>query len=244
MTALSFAVFGIGSLIMGLLLVPYFWLTIRSVAERARELRYCTGRGMRFFVWVLKSSGVLDCTIRGQEYMQTNANVLVLANHPSLIDVVFLLALFPQSQCVVKKAIWANPFTACLIGNAKYISNADPELMLRDAEAALAGGESLILFPEGTRTEPGREPVFKLGAAAVAVRSGKDIQPVLLNVSPTTLTKSDKWYSVPESKVLMSIEIFPAMETSGLFDQELDQRHRTRMLNANLQDWFCGKLSV
>jgi hypothetical protein len=36
---------------------------------------------------------------------------MIIANHPSLIDVVFLIGLVRQANCVVKQSLWENPFT-------------------------------------------------------------------------------------------------------------------------------------
>jgi len=110
---------------------------------------------MRGFVGLMRGLGVLDYRLHDCERLQ-RPGLLVLANHPTLIDVVFLLALIPHADCVVKGRLARNPFTRGPIRAAGYITNEEPQGVLEAAGASLARGNALILFPEGTRSVPGR----------------------------------------------------------------------------------------
>ncbi|MFH7445274.1 1-acyl-sn-glycerol-3-phosphate acyltransferase, partial [Pseudomonas syringae pv. tagetis] len=65
-----------------------------------------------------------------------------------------------------------------------YISNDGSMYMLAAAGDRLQSGQTLILFPEGTRTQPGQPPVFPRGAAAIAQRGASVIPPVTIQVPP------------------------------------------------------------
>jgi 1-acyl-sn-glycerol-3-phosphate acyltransferase len=112
----------------------------------------------------------------------------VIANHPSLIDVVVLIAFIRDANCVVKQSLWDNPCMRGPIRAAGYISNSGSMDMLEEAAGALEQGQTLIVFPEGTRTTPGQAPEFHRGAAAIAVRGASVVTPVVISVTPTTLT--------------------------------------------------------
>ena len=122
---------------------------------------------------------------------------LVLANHPSLLDVVFLISLIPDANCVIKGPLTRNIFTRGPVIAAGYIINESADQVVEAAASAFANGESLIVFPEGTRTTPNQALSFKRGAANLALRAGSDITPVLIYCEPTTLTKNEPWYRVP-----------------------------------------------
>ena len=94
----------------------------------------------------------------------------MLANHPSLIDVVVLISIIPNADCVVKAHLFKNPFLRGVVKNTGYISNADPEGLLVDCKKSLAAGNNLIIFPEGTRTKVGQAVKFQRGAANIALR--------------------------------------------------------------------------
>jgi len=51
---------------------------------------------------------------------------LIIANHPTLVDIVFLISRVKQANCIVKQKLWHNPFMRGPILNAGYISNGDP----------------------------------------------------------------------------------------------------------------------
>jgi 1-acyl-sn-glycerol-3-phosphate acyltransferase len=122
---------------------------------------------------------------------------LVVANHPSLIDVVFLIAFVPGAGCVVKSALWRNPAMALMVRSAGYVPNHPTDSMIEGAAAALADGQTVIMFPEGTRTRPGLPLRFHRGAASVAARAARTVTPVFITVKPTTLTKHEPWYRIP-----------------------------------------------
>ena len=90
---------------------------------------------------------------------------------------------------------------------AGYISNDGSIEMLETAVQALQEGQTLIIFPEGTRTTPGQPPNFHRGAAAIALRGAKMITPVRIAVTPTTLTKAEPWYSIPYRRFHFSLEV-------------------------------------
>ncbi|WP_164570717.1 lysophospholipid acyltransferase family protein, partial [Pseudomonas viridiflava] len=71
----------------------------------------------------------------------------------------------------------------------------------------LQGGQTLIIFPEGTRTQPGQPPAFHRGAAAIALRGASMITPVTIKVSPTTLTKAEPWYRIPQRRVHFTLHV-------------------------------------
>ena len=69
--------------------------------------------------------------------------------------------------------------------------------MIRACLRHLEAGRSVVIFPEGTRSPAGGLGAFHAGAAFVALRSGRDLVPVLLSCEPSTLTKGRSWYDVP-----------------------------------------------
>src|SRR5690606_2029658 len=83
---------------------------------------------------------------------------------------------------------------------AQYISNSGSMDMLDEAADALQQGQTLVIFPEGTRTAPGQPPNFHRGAAAIALRGARVVTPVTISVTPTTLTKAEPWYSIPSRR--------------------------------------------
>ena len=65
--------------------------------------------------------GVMSYEIKGLEKLN-RPNQLVLANHPTLIDIVFLISRMPFAGCIVKEKLWHNPFIKASVINAGLIT--------------------------------------------------------------------------------------------------------------------------
>ncbi|MDN3521811.1 lysophospholipid acyltransferase family protein [Halomonas ramblicola] len=245
-TALSFSAFGLGGLVIGLVVAPVLQLAVREPRRRRRLARRVIRQAFRAFIGLMRALGVLDYRLEGGERL-TRPGRLILANHPSLIDVVFLLAHVPDADCIVKGRLATNPFTRGPIRAAGYITNREPEAVMEAARASLAEGHPLILFPEGTRSVPGRPIKFRRGGANIALRTGTPITPVLIRCEPTTLTKGEPWYHIPSRKVRINLRVLddlppeqdaarPASQQaraltralSGHFNRELERFHHAR----------------
>lgn len=193
---LSYAVFGVGTVLLMLTAFPALWLTLREPVRRGRRLRRVFSGGCRFFIRFMRTLGLLDWEVSGQERLAGRGQ-LVVANHPSLIDAVFLLAWMPDAVCILKEDLRHNLFLAWAITAAGYVGNADPAHLLQDCVKALRRGDSLIVFPEGTRSVPGQPRRFRRGAARMALDSGAPVIPVRIICDPAVLTKGTPWYRVP-----------------------------------------------
>ncbi|MCL7714687.1 lysophospholipid acyltransferase family protein [Stenotrophomonas mori] len=204
-TGVSFAAFGVGGLLLGGLLMPLL-LLIRRPERRQAIARRLVQLSFAGHVGLMHRLGVLTYEIRGRERLQRKG-LLVLSNHPTLIDVVFLVSLLPNADCVVKRAVARNPFMRGPVRAAGYIANDDGAGLVEECIQAVRDGGALVIFPEGTRSVPGQRPRLQRGAANIAVRGKLDITPVRITCVPPTLGKGQKWYLVPSRSFHVCIEI-------------------------------------
>lgn len=115
--------------------------------------------------------------------------MVVVANHPSLLDAVLLVSHLPNAVCIMKALLMHNLLLGAGSRMARYIVNDAPLTMVRSAIAELNEGARLIIFPEGTRTsEP---PVGPCAATAgvIAARAGVPIEVVVIEMSSPYLGK-------------------------------------------------------
>ncbi|MEX2497162.1 MAG: lysophospholipid acyltransferase family protein [Woeseia sp.] len=234
-TALSFAVFGVAGLVMGLVLFPFLFVFIHDDVARQVVARRLIGRAFGAFVWMMKCLGVLTYEISGQENIEEGRNHLIVANHPTLIDVVFLVSLFPHADCVIKEAVIRNPFMRGTVRAANYIANDAFEDLLKCCVERVKKGSSLLLFPEGTRSVPGRPIEFKPGAAAVAVRADACVLPIAIECTPPFLMKEKPWYYVPPTRPHFSIRIMLPVSLYDLVQDFRNQRHARYAMNEALR---------
>ena len=193
----------------------------------------------RFFVWLMQLVGVLRIHIYGKEHLNEQNNSLLIANHPTLIDVVVLISLMKETDCIVKQALWKNPLLGGVVRAAGYISNSSPEQLLDDCVKTVKNGRSLIVFPEGTRTTPGSTYKFQRGAANIALRSEKNLLPATITCKPSSLTKEERWYQIPKSgPVHLYIEIKDVIEVRPFIDNTDNVSLASRQLTHFLQDYY------
>ena len=208
-TTLLFTVFGAGGLIAGFTVIPAIALVSRDPRVRARRARAAVGASFRWFFLLMRRLRVAHFKVDRETLASLAAQRgnVVVANHPTLIDVVILLAYIEQANCVVKSAVWHNPVMRWAVRCARYIPNEDPETLLVSCERALRAGETLIVFPEATRTVPGQPLQLQRGAANIALRAGAAVNIVRINCEPATLCKAEPWYHVPKQRPRLSVSL-------------------------------------
>jgi 1-acyl-sn-glycerol-3-phosphate acyltransferase len=240
-TALSFSLFGLGGLFLRLVVFPLqSLLPCDDLARRARA-RATVSRSFWFFVQFMYRSGVLTYEVEGAERLGRPGQ-LIIANHPSLIDVVVLIAQIRDANCIVKQSLWHNPFMRGPIRAAGYISNSGSMDMLDEAAEALREGQTLIVFPEGTRTTPGKPPEFHRGAAAIALRGARLVTPVVITVTPTTLTKAEPWYRIPSRRFHFRLRVGEDIAPQA-FAAQGSAPVASRKLNDYLHQHFIKELA-
>ena len=234
-TALAFISFGIGGLLIPALALPFILLSSRDLATRQRHARKLVHRVFQLFIHFMRAIGILTWDLRNTRQLHEGSQ-LVVANHPTLLDVVFLVALTPNACCVVKSGLKSNPAMRGFIALTGYIGNDHGQQMLDGAERALAEGANLIIFPEGTRTVPGRNRVLQRGAANIAVRCASDLTPVLIDCTPTTLSKQHRWYHIPDRRFRMTITVKSKLPIADYL--QMPNTLAARSLTRNLEDYF------
>ena len=245
-TGFAFVFTALGGLIFTLLVFPLQRLTTRDPLRRRLLAQETVRRGFAGLIGCLRLAGVMRLETVALEDLRTRlatgGGALVLANHPTFIDIVVLLSLLPRATCVVKRALWANPFYGGIVRATGYVSNADPVALLADCARAVGEGQVLVIFPEGTRSTPGAPVKFRRGAAHVALQSGCDIHPVLLTCTPVTLTKGSHWYEIPERRFCLRVEAKPPFASGAGIGKEIEASIAARELTHRLEQYFTGEL--
>jgi len=241
-TALCFAGFGMGGLFLRLVAFPVVQFTVWPRSRRTAAGRWLVRASMIAFVWMMSTLGVLKYQVRGGEKLKRGGR-LVVANHPSLIDVAFLISLVRRPDCVVKGELMRNPFTRGPVRVAGFICNDSGVGIVQDAVASLKSGNNLIIFPEGTRTPLSGQPRLQRGAANVAVRAGVDITPVVIRCRPRALTKGEKWYQVPQRRAQFDITVGDDIAVAPFIERNAGEALSARRLTDHLARYFAMELA-
>jgi 1-acyl-sn-glycerol-3-phosphate acyltransferase len=199
---------------MGTFLMPWLHLWPGTQREKQRRCQALTGVGYQAFHRYLRLIGVMsyrppDLSIRQQilatiEESRRRGNppsVMVVANHPTLVDTTAIMASFPYLIVVAKSSVYHFPLLRLLLQFCGHTA-ANSDLA---GEAALAeqliermkNGESVLLFPESTRSPNEGPRPFRRGPFEIAARAGAAIQPLVVDSGPGLLKAGLAWYDVP-----------------------------------------------
>ena len=189
----SFFIFGLGTVILITIIFPAMRLIFHPKERFKKYGRRLISLFLRFFVAIMHFLGAIDLEVDNRKNFQNLSSKIVIANHPSLLDVVMLISLIPNADCIVNAAL--NQHIVRGIIQQLYIPNSlDFDNFLQACNNSLVQGNCLIIFPEGTRTPRSGKVILKKGAARIALYSGCNIVPVLISgTDKYGLGKKEPW---------------------------------------------------
>lgn len=243
-TGLSFATFGLGGLFLSLFVFPFVKLFNPDLGIRKRKARYLIHRCWHIFIQFMQSLGIFKFHLAdAKKQLEHIEGKIIVANHPTLIDVVALISLVPKADCVVKQGLWNNFFLKRVVRVADFVNNdQNVNKLIENCKKSLNEGYNLVIFPEGTRTVPNQPIELQRGAANIAIRSRQNVLPVIIDCNPTTLTKKEKWYQIPPRKAQFSMRVLPEIDVTPFINNEKNESISARRLTSHLKDVFIEEL--
>ena len=236
-TGLAFLVFGLGSVLSAAVLVPLVRFGCRDDDERQIRAQGVIHRRFVFFCWLLESLGLAQIDIEGSDRL-SEPGILVVANHPTLIDAIVLISAMPQADCIVKTKNFENPFMKGMLKASGYLPNLGGQALVDACRERLESGRSLLLFPEGTRSPRKGLGAFQRGAAHIAVATRRDLLPVLITCDPPTLMKGQAWYQVPARRFELRVRVGEPISVDEFCSSTESRPMVARALTLNLRETF------
>ncbi|CAP44725.1 lysophospholipid acyltransferase family protein [Bordetella petrii] len=240
-TAIAFTLFGLGGLLLRLAVFPCLRLFTGDASQQRRRARVTIAWTFRYFIRFMVRLGILTVDFQGAERLGRPGQ-MIIANHPSLLDVVFLIGHVANANCIVKHDLVNNVFTRGPVTAAGYISNNESFDMLNQAAQVLRDGQTLIVFPEGSRTPRDSLPRFHRGACAIAMRGAAVITPAVIRMSPRSLMKGEPWYRIPPRRMHYSIHVGADVDPSQ-WRSQTPLPIAGRRLNERLHTYFHNELA-
>lgn len=227
--ALIFTGFYLAGALSGLLILPLLSATTRDPLVRMRRNQRAISAGFRFTLDVLRWARIFSFDARAVNPGLPDHPVIVIANHPTTIDVVAVLAVYSGASVVVKHKIWNDRFLRHLFRWCGHIDGGDGSMeanaaLLANVQARLAQGFSVVVFPEGTRSPPGGLGTMFKGAFAVASTSQTDLLPVVVTAEPPALHKAAPWYRLPDRPVLYQVRPQPVLSARNASARKLQRQ--------------------
>lgn len=214
-TGASFVFFWSGGAVLSYLVLPIENMRDAPPAEKQRRSRHWVERGFRLFHDFMRLWGLTDYDPRKVDLELPEGPFVMIANHPTLVDVTALMSAVEDLSVVVKNDSW-RVFVERLLELCGHIDGGDDSALAAGSTAVqalerLSEGQPVLIFPEGTRSpEDGLHP-FQRGAFEVAKRAGVPIVPVMITADPAWLMKHQRWYEVPNRMNRMRIRPLPGI---------------------------------
>ena len=161
-------------------------------------------------LWKFKIEGAAPPDVSHRPYV-------VVANHASVADP-FLLSWLPwDMRWVAKQELFDAPVIGWMmhLGGDIPLKRGDPQsvsAMMLSCQQALEGGISVMMFPEGTRSETGDVARFKDGAFLLAIRAKVPVLPIALIGTREMRPKHSTWFGKAQASAL----VLPPLSTDGL----------------------------
>ncbi|MGH9410012.1 MAG: lysophospholipid acyltransferase family protein [Vicinamibacterales bacterium] len=173
-------------------------------------------RCARAWSWlILKTSGV-KVRVTGLEHLDRSRSYVFAANHQSIYDIPVVFASLPfQLRIIAKASLGRIPFLGWHLHRAGHllIDRSNPGAGVVKRMGRLVGAkQSLVVFPEGTRSVDGAVGRFKGGSFVIALDAGVPVVPISICGSRHVMTKGRLTVYPGE----VSVTVHPAIETSSI----------------------------
>jgi 1-acyl-sn-glycerol-3-phosphate acyltransferase len=192
----------------------------RHPADAMRRCRRLLNRSLRLHADYMRFFRLIEFDSRAVERQLPSGAFVLVANHPSLIDVVLLLSTYPTLYCVVKGSVMRSPFVGSMLRYCNHIDAGDGDAVsganvVQGAIERLRNGDPVLIFPEGTRSPENGLGPFKKGAFAMAQAADVPVIPIRIHCRPPGLMRGQKWYQVPDGTLHYTFRLFPPCSPAG-----------------------------
>lgn len=166
----SFAIFGIGAIILNFLIFP-----IAQIILKDNRLLYFYSdiirQAWKWFVGILISLKIIKLNISGLEEIKQIRQKVIVATHPSFIDILILIALIPRTSCIVKYSLSRNPILFNLVNSIFIMEDESLDKLKFHTKQMIEKGFNIVIFPMGIRHRRNEFPKIKKGAATIAINA-------------------------------------------------------------------------
>ncbi|MBE3563309.1 MAG: 1-acyl-sn-glycerol-3-phosphate acyltransferase [Hydrogenibacillus schlegelii] len=180
--------------------------------------------------------------VYGREHVDPKRPHIVVSNHVSNLDPIYLAAFYPRPlSFMAKKELFQTPWLAWLIRalGAFPVDRAGRDLTaIRTALRRLKEGRSIGLFPEGTRSRSFAESAFKEGAAYFSIKSGVPVLPAALFGTGEAMPKGKRGIRPAKVRIVFGSPLLPRPgETPAAFAERIKAALQALLQDGAARGW-------
>lgn len=227
---LFFFSFGFGAILLCIFVFPLIRLFNWNKTKYQIAVRRTVSAIFRMFLHFSKFFGLTRFKKFDLKQFQNLHSRIIVANHPSILDFVFIMAMVPNSNCIVRGGLLKTPVGG-VIKNAYIANTLDFDELCRLCKITLDAGCNVIIFQEGTRTPRHGRNQYKKGAARIAFYAKCNLLPIFIGGSDKFgLGKKDPlWSFNPTERILYDFKVLEEVKYEDYKDETevLAAKHMT-----------------
>ncbi|MEJ1237668.1 1-acyl-sn-glycerol-3-phosphate acyltransferase [Chryseolinea sp. T2] len=206
--------FTYGYFIVGSMLITLIGLLISIIPGARKAARYFVHIAICFsnrtLIYLTPS---LTKRIFGRDANTFSKPAVIVANHSSLLDILLVTMLHPKLILLTNKWVWESPVFGGVVRLADYYPVTEgAEDSVSEFAARISEGFSIVVFPEGKRTEDGHIHRFHKGAFYLAERLQLPIRPLLIHGAAEAIPRGT-FYA---NKGILALKFLPLIEQDDL----------------------------
>ena len=211
--------FGLGAILLALFVFPFIRIFTLHKKDFGIIARAYVSHTFRVFLGNLQLFKTSILKVEDKQAFRDIHSKIIVANHPSLLDFVYIMSLVPNSTCIVRGGLTHTPLR-WVIKQAYITNTTDFNDVLVECKKLTDKGCNVIVFPEGTRSPRIGRNNYKKGAARIALYCGCDVLPLFIGGSDKYgLGKKDPLWSYNHvEEYLYDIKMLPVISVEQFKD--------------------------
>lgn len=235
MKILGILYFGIGAVVLALLVFPLIRLFTLHKKDFGIIARAYVSHTFRVFLQGLNFFRTSVLKVEDKNAFRNIHGKIIVANHPSLLDFVYIMSLVPNSTCIVRGGLTHTPLRGVI--KQAYITNTTEFADLcKLCKETIDKGNNVIIFPEGTRSPRHGQNNYKKGAARIALYSNANVLPLFIGgTDKYGLGKKDPLFAYnPVERYVYDIQVLPEINIAEYKDlsEPIAAKHVTEKMES------------
>lgn len=233
----SFAIFGLGALFLNYLVFPL----VKNVIKGENLLYFYSDtihQTWKWFVKTLIALKIIKIDVKNIEKIKSIQQKIIVATHPSFIDILILIAIIPRTTCIVKYSLSKNPILFNLVNSIFIMEDESLDKLKNHSKKMIEKGFNVVIFPMGIRHRRNEFPKIKKGAATIAINAECNIVTLKYYTDYDFLFINQPIYKAGEKPVTYELSYVGEIDVKSMiqsFDNEIVvKKNITKMIESSL----------
>ncbi len=227
---LTFVYFFLGCIIINVML-PFLFLFPKK--KRKLLLHYLICYFVRSLVYGCFVIKKIKTNLQNEDFSKP---AIIVANHQSMLDILHILSLHPKIVIMVKRWVWNSPIMGPFVRAAGFFTiDEGVESHLGDYQKTIEEGYSIVVFPEGSRSDGRKINRFHKGAFFLTEQLGIDVLPIMIQNNYESLPKD----IIAVYPCQMTLKIYPRIKPDDeIFGSTYQERAKS------ISQWYKKEYTV